>query len=1142
MRRRTYVYAKFTRTRELGPAGERILTRSIERISNSEKEHKAMFSFKMRSLTTLKDFARENWQVKFKKLYSSPNVIAIALVMLLLGGTAFGQTTTSTIEGTVTDVNGAVIPGAEVKAVSATLGTERTIVTGSDGKFRIVSLPAGSYTLTVTKTGFAPRTSELELTLNRTVTLDVQLAVGALGGVVTVSSDVPLITTDSPATGATITPKQIQDLPVNGRNYLDLLQLVPGTAINRQADPEGDAANPVLGERSGNNNFLIDGNPNKDTVNGGPAAQFNQETIAEFQVLTGGYKAEFGQASGAVVNVITKTGGNQIHGVGSFFHRNDAFDSVNSLDATQTSPPELSRFDYSVALGGPIVKDKFFFFGSAERITEDREIDFAFPDVGNPVVNQLIRDLETQFDVPSLNRETRMFLKLNQQLGHHTLNQQINYTNAHVKNFAPLSAGNSTPSTRNNFGSRNLMLAFGDTVLLGDSGNPWILTLRGSYRDEPSSREPAHPGAGGGNNWDPFAVPICGSCILQSPLPNVNFGNPFSPSNLDQKYTSLTAFANKRSGDHDIKFGWNFLRTKVDGLDSRLLQGQLFATTVDFAAFPPIFSGISLLADRGGATPEDDEIHLNNNYNALFVQDDWRIRNNLTLSLGLRWDYDSEFEAKTNFAPRLGVTWAVNPRTVVRAQFGQFYDQFRLGIAQNVPQFGGSDQGTAQKLLFPRGLYGSPSFISSAALFILGSGPCFSNMFLGNLTDAQITANNIRCPLASALPLVGVDRLNNVVAAGHAPIPANSIITIDTIQSLSGLSPDAYITQANAAIGIPGFFAWGPFGVLSNQIIPGFSSPDVLENIDQTPNTLAFSAGFQREITRDLFMEVDYHHRAMRNILGLRDSNIAFRARLTGLARTYDPPGVQLLGFGPYYEGTFDGLVISLNKRFSNRYTFGASYTYTNATDNTLGITSGPSDSFIGDVPLVTDPGRAATSTVPACAGQSNQNGSFTACNGNFVPKAGTFWNGPDVDKGPSSLALDHVFQVNGMVSLPWDFQISGLFRAQSGFRYSKAWVPTAVTDPILIDPDGNGNTTGIDIRSSTRNEFTSPPFVNLDLRFGKQFKFGERYAFDIFYEIFNVFNRQNPASVSGEPGPTFGTVRQVLPGREGQIGFRFSF
>src|SRR4030095_16877324 len=142
----------------------------------------------------------------------------------------------------------------------------------------------------------------------------------------------------------------IKEMPTNGRNYLDLMQLVPGVVINRQANVGSDNANPVLGERSGNNNFLIDGQPNKDTVNGGAAAQFNQETIAEFQVLTTGYKAEFGQASGATVNVITKSGSNEFHGVGSLFHRNDAFDASNSLDAETTDAPDLRRFDYSLAL------------------------------------------------------------------------------------------------------------------------------------------------------------------------------------------------------------------------------------------------------------------------------------------------------------------------------------------------------------------------------------------------------------------------------------------------------------------------------------------------------------------------------------------------------------------------------------------------------------------------------------------------------------------------------------------------------------------------------------------------------------------------------------------------------------------------
>jgi hypothetical protein len=1054
----------------------------------------------------------------------------------LLSPSANAQTTTSTIEGTVTDANAAVIPGAEVTASGTTLAAERSVTTDAEGFYRLTALPAGTYTLTVSRTGFAPSTSNIELTLNRVVTFDVQLQVGNVGAVANVSSDaLPLLETNASSTGTTITPQQINGLPVNGRNYLDLMQLVPGTAVNRQADPEGDNANPVLGERSGNNNFFIDGHPNKDTVSGGPAAQFNQETIAEFQVLTTGYKAEFGQASGAIVNVITKSGGNEFHGASSLFVRNEFFDSSNSLDPTKTDPPFLRRFDFSAALGGPIIKDRMFFFASGERITEDRRIDFNYPDVGNATVNQLIRDLESSFDTPSPSRETRLFLKLNEQLGRHSLSQEVNYTNGNVKNFAFLSAGNSLPSTRTDRGARNLLLAFGDTILLGEQGDPWILTLRGAYRGEPSDILPAHPESGGGNLLVAYPVPVNAALQVPGPLPTVSFGNSQTRSFLDQKYTALSANANKRLGDHDIKFGWNFLRTKVDGLEPRTLQNQLFTTLPDFSTFDPVVSGISLLSQNGGITPEDDELHLRNNYNALFVQNDWKIRNNLTLNLGVRWEHDSEFEANKNFAPRLGAAWGITPKTVVRGQLGIFYDQFRLGIARGVPQFGGANQVLGQVLLFPRGLYGSPNFISSVGLLLLGSGPCFSN-FSGpggnNLTDAQITAAGRTCPLRPSQAFIGVDRLNNVVAPGHAPIPSNVPINIGNIQTLSGLSPDQYLAAANAAIGFPGFFTWGPFGQLTNQIIPPFGAPDSLENIDQTPNTLGFSIGVQHEIVSDMVIEANYHHRKIRNLLGPRLSNLAFRARVAGQTRSFDPAGASpIISFGPYYDGRYDALVLSVDKRFSNRYLFGANYTFAKATDNSRGAQAFPSDSFIGTAPVVTE----------ASTGATNANGSFVSTNGNFVAQAGTFWNGPDLDKGPSDLAVDHIFQLNGMVSLPWQFQISGIFRAQSGFHHSRQFAATTQTP--LIDPDGDGNTNGTDVRNTTRNAFTSPPFVNLDLRFTKRFDVSERVKVDLLYEMFNVFNRQNPASINTQPAANlFGTVQQVLPGREGQVGLRIEF
>ena len=1066
-----------------------------------------------------------------RRLMRSLIAPAAALLMVFaISQIAFAQTTTSTIEGTVVDANGAVVSGATVKATGTSLAFDRSVQTNSQGFYRFVAVPAGNYTVTVSQGGFADSTSEIEVTLNRVLTLNVELQIEGVTGEVNVTSELPLVETTTSSTGSTVTPREIRELPVNGREYLDLLQLVPGVAINRQSS--GDNANPVLGERSGNNNFFIDGQPNKDTVNGGPAAQFNQETIAEFQVLTSSFKAEFGQASGAIVNVITKTGGNGYHGVGSFFVRNDAFDSVNSLDETVTDSPYLRRYDYSLAMGGPIIKDRFFFFGSAERITEDRGIDFKYPDLGTSegaqTVLSLLRAQEDPLDIPSRTRGTRVFLKLNQQFSRHQLVQQVNYTNENT--FA---TGQGLPTTRTSRGSRNLLLGFGDTMLLGDLGNPWIVTLRGTYRGEPSDSRPAYEEFTGATLLNAFPEQqICPpTCGFFSTLPGIFFGNATTPQNIDQKYTSIIANANKLFGDHDIKFGWQYLRTKVDGLDPKTLTNQLFATIDDFVTLGPVNSGIFLLLDAGAPTPEAAEIHLRNNYNGVYFQDDWKLFRNLTVNLGVRYDNDSEFDAKRNISPRLGAAWAINPKTIIRGNFGSYYDQFRLGLVQQIPAFGGADRRVVQSLYFPRGFYGSPSLISSLAFAVGLPGPCISN----HLTDAQIIAMSASCPFGG--PMVGVDRLNNVVAAGHSPIPPNTIININNVQMLTGLTPAQYLTQAAAAIGQPdGYFEWGQFGALNNPIIPPQVSPTTVDSTFKTPRTDAISIGFQREIAKDMVFEATYHHREIRNLLGTRLSNLAFRSRVAGIGRSFDPPNTtgQIQTFGPFYKGKYDGLVLSFNKRFSNRYQFGANYTYAKATDNSLGIFTNPTDNYIGVVPVVVEPCPADN---PGCTPQTNENGPFTSRNGNFVAEAGTFSNGPDLDKGPSSLALDHIFQVNGLVALPWQFQISGIFRVQSGFHFSRF-------DAESRDPDGNGNFNGIDFTAG-RNHFTAPAFANVDLRFSKRIDVGERVKIDVLFEFFNLFNRQNPAAVQNRtdiPTEPFGSATQVLPGREGQFGIRVEF
>ena len=254
------------------------------------------------------------------------------------------------------------------------------------------------------------------------------------------------------------------------------------------------------------------------------------------------------------------------------------------------------------------------------------------------------------------------------------------------------------------------------------------------------------------------------------------------------------------------------------------------------------------------------------------MQDDWKIKNNLTLNFGLRWDYDSAFESKINLSPRFGFVWGITPKTVVRASWGVFHDQIRLGQVRDIPAFGGANITNVQPVSYPRFFYGVPTI--APIVF----GLCLSP----NMTDAQIAASGAHCPLGP-LPFIGVDRLNRVVAPGFMPIPADAVVTIENVQSLTGLTPQQFLAQASAAIQRPaGFFFWGPFGTLSHIGSTTTAFPVTLDPNFETPYTLGFSVAVEREIYRSFSIKAEYFHKNIRNIAGVRLTNIAFDARLPG--------------------------------------------------------------------------------------------------------------------------------------------------------------------------------------------------------------------------------------------------------------------
>jgi hypothetical protein len=362
-------------------------------------------------------------------------------------------------------------------------------------------------------------------------------------------------------------------------------------------------------------------------------------------------------------------------------------------------------------------------------------------------------------------------------------------------------------------------------------------------------------------------------------------------------------------------------------------------------------------------------------------------------------------------------------------------------------------------------------------------------------------------------------------------------VNIGNIQQVSGLSPTDYLTAADAAIGAPpGFWIWGPFGTLSFNIFQPGNFPVTVDPSFATPYTRSYNLGVQRQLSNEWVVSADYYHKDIVNILGVRETNLPFAARIDNSGGGL----TQVNGFGPWYAGTYNAGILSFEKRFSKRYSLGGSYAYVSENDDALNSNLGtaaigggngfPTDSFRGIVPTVTDPG---TSTCPS---KTNTSGSFFACNGNFVPKAGIFYNGATLDNGPSDFALRHTFEAHGLVELPWKIQFSTIFRAQSGFAYT-------ASAKAPLDQDGNGNFNGRDLQTG-RNAFTAPPFVNMDLRIARTWTIREHFRVQGLFEFFNMFNNGNPAAIQNQQstGNLFGTISQRLPGREGQVGLKFEF
>src|SRR4051794_29701095 len=307
--------------------------------------------------------------------------LQLLLVIALTASCAMAQDVTASITGVVRDASGAVVPSATVRALNVGTNAEFTATTSAEGQYTIRTMPVGEYRLTVEATGFKrSETSGIRLQVDDVARLDPTLEVGATIETVTVRSAVVPVDTDTSTLRSVVDQKRIEELPLNGRNATQLMRLVAGVTADPRADVTSGTTYPgvtpvsVNGGRSNTTNYVLDGANNNDHYTNAPNPMPNPDALQEFSVQTNNFSAEFGRNSGAVVNAITKSGTNQVHGSAFEFVRNNAFNAANYFAPIVNGSKQsdgLKRNQFGATLGGPIYipkvykgKDKTFFFFS----------------------------------------------------------------------------------------------------------------------------------------------------------------------------------------------------------------------------------------------------------------------------------------------------------------------------------------------------------------------------------------------------------------------------------------------------------------------------------------------------------------------------------------------------------------------------------------------------------------------------------------------------------------------------------------------------------------------------------------------------------------------------------------------------------
>ena len=588
----------------------------------------------------------------------------IVLTLTTVPSGSSAQSTAASVFGTVRDQQHAVITGASIGLRNLDTGLTRQAMTDSTGNFRVIGLPPGRYEVRVERADFAPFVDRaLQLSISQEAILDVMLKIASVIEATTVVAGPPASDLSTTSIGRTFFTKDIDELPVAARDFNSLALLTPGILVDHSTGRNPDLTISGSGQIGRNNTFLIDGLTDDDHVGGLMKGGVSLDSVKEFMVAANNFSAEYGQASGAIVSVLTRSGTNRAAGRVYYFHRDDRWDATDGAAKLAVPPADKTELEAKVVgsfVGGPLVRDRAFYFGSTEYTTRDTE---------SVVTSSVLKTFKPNASpiVPEQFREPQLLGRADFNLNsRNVLTFRYRFDRIHETNRTsdPGAVGLIAPERRHDSTRRDQDFAVTDNHVVGSSG-------LNEFRFQFARRE-----------LDSDATKYCSGCPAENRQGILLGKSPVVPAwqiqNRWQIVNAFTWLVPDKGGDHAYKAG----------LDVSLLDGALFGlgggdgiwrftgsdSNRPFDATDPATYPFQYIRFVG-----EPHSHLNSRLYSLYVQDQWKPLSNVTFNLGLRWDYEDAVGAsqdKDNVAPRLGV--AVDPwragRTVIRGGYGVYYD------------------------------------------------------------------------------------------------------------------------------------------------------------------------------------------------------------------------------------------------------------------------------------------------------------------------------------------------------------------------------------------------------------------------------------------------------------------------------------